>query len=444
MNRETIFIEIPQKLRKQLELPEDRSKFTFYEVLGLPVSFDPDELHKSLLHRRLLLDRLKYNPTYKEMAAETLKSLELAAETLRKSDSRIEYDKILKEATEERIKSGREEYLDLIKPTLVENKLSKEQKKGLIEYAGTYGLSRDQGWSLLNKFSESERPAPVPIASPPELAAPLQAYEQSPAYRMLHEKNKPLLEEMKRLKCSYCGFENSKTHLFCRCGALLRGKMICMDCRIVFPGPAAECPVCEKESKFILPLPDKDIGPALEYIQKLMELEEYDKAGTALKDILKTRPEKQEFKEVKKKLDAILEEKSRQKEIQRLIESAKEDIGKSDYRQARKKLVEVYSSGTCSLDDRYLLDEVHERIKSTGRKKALTFLIPAIIFILGGVGAFIFSGEELIWAKIGIVVIALGLLLLLVSTGYFIVVFADNGKYKKLLKKSDSSGSSEV
>lgn len=98
------------------------------------------------------------------------------------------------------------------------------------------------------------------------------------------------MEQLDNLRCSCCGKENPVTHLICSCGSLMRGKMICLGCSLLFSIKDSQCPNCGKESQVMLEPSEGDLLKIHNNIQAQTDRQENDIAMNTCRDILEILP----------------------------------------------------------------------------------------------------------------------------------------------------------
>ncbi|MBN1900261.1 hypothetical protein JW926_02915 [Candidatus Sumerlaeota bacterium] len=307
-NRENLFLRLSPRLRKQLEILADKDDYSFYEALGLPnQDLTEDDLTRSINRARDLLERLKFHPQYKDESRIILDRLIQAVEILGNPETKLQYDKALLSWLQEGENRQKDRFRHLIEITSEGQPLGPEQKTTLLLYAQQMKIDGETARSILDSYPEQDRESLIPAASPPRLTAPIPRYMETPAFRIILQKSEPLLAGLSTLRCSNCHKENPMTHLVCSCGSLMRGKMICLGCALLFSIKNSQCPGCEKDSHLTLELKQEDIRNIHHYIQHQMDLQQYETALNACRDIMEIHPGDPKTKTIMRDLRKILE-----------------------------------------------------------------------------------------------------------------------------------------
>lgn len=298
LNSENLFIRLSSRIRKQLEIHEEKDKYSYYEALGLNRDFSPDDLTRSINRSRELLERLKFHTQYKDEALSALQTIYQAAEILNNPVKKIQYDTSLQTYYEKWGNKERDKFRYLVEITLQGEQPGPEQKKSLLSYAIQRKIEIESARSILDSFGSQDQDSPLLLASPPHLTAPIPRFMDTPAFQIILQKSEPLLTELSRLGCSGCGKENPITHLICSCGSLMRGKMICLGCAFLFSITDSQCPSCGKESRVMLELTEEDLLKIYKNIQIQIDRREIEVAMNTCRNLLEILPGEQKIRTI--------------------------------------------------------------------------------------------------------------------------------------------------
>jgi hypothetical protein len=290
MNEEKLFIRLFPRIRKQLEILEEKDEYSYYETLGLNRDFSPDDLTRSINRSRELLERLKFHPQYKDESQAVLERLFQAVEILDNPATRMQYDAALQTFYQEGKDRQNDKFRHLVEITLQGERVGPAQKKALLSYAIQRKIEIESAQSILDSFASQDQDSALLVASPPRLSAPIPRFMETPAFQIILHKSQPFMEQLYNLRCSCCGKENPVTHLICSCGSLMRGKMICLGCSLLFSIKDSQCPNCGKESQVMLEPSEGDLLKIHNNIQAQTDRQENDIAMNACRDILEILP----------------------------------------------------------------------------------------------------------------------------------------------------------
>jgi len=290
MEKFNLFITIPPRIRKQLEISIDNDKLNYFEALGLSSEFTGENLSHSLNRSKLLLERLKYHPQYKEEAARVYKQLMSSSSILGNPQMRKEYEEALEQYRKLILEKKTERYKNLVKLSCTGDTLFEGEKNTLILYAQQRKIDIKTAEIFLSHYSTGKGAGDTPLAKPPHLTAPIPRYLETPAFQILVKKTEPILVEREFWICSNCEKQNVVTWLFCTCGSLMRGKMICPDCAVLFRATLSECPLCKKESLVMVELKQEDIPLVHSHIKSLSEKGKFEEAIRSCRDLLDIIP----------------------------------------------------------------------------------------------------------------------------------------------------------
>jgi hypothetical protein len=341
MNEESIFISLHPKIRKQLELQQDKDLLTYYEALNLTRDFTPDELEHFLNRARELLSHLRFHPQFRDEAASASQKIVHVAETLRNPGSRSQYDTQLRKYEEDILSQIMEHFRHLVDATAKGGGLTTSQKDVLLSYASTRDISQEDARHVIDSCQSILEPAAFILASPPRLTAPLPRYLETEAFQILLKKSTPILEQLNTFRCGLCNATVPVTHLACPCGALMRGKLFCPDCGSLFSHTSPQCPFCAKESNIMVELSEEDVPNVYKHIETLISREEFLSALATCKDLLMIRPSDQHVRTLREKTEGIISQKNVQTYSANLLQEALKAREKGQYYLAYRKFLQA-------------------------------------------------------------------------------------------------------
>jgi tetratricopeptide (TPR) repeat protein len=380
MNNEELFISISDKIRKQLEITKNNNPFSYYEILGLNETSSLEDIEKHLSRSRELLDRLKYTPQFKDEAANAMKFLEKVEETLNIPEKRSGYDLKLKEYF--KVISGKktEKFQKIVALSLADGKLSASSKKSLLGYASYMNIPEKIANLIFGHYPETNEDYSRPIAKPPELSAFIPHYLETKAFQILLDNAIPLVKELKSFHCSGCNKTVSVTHLICNCGSILRGKMICIECAMLFSTKLTECPSCGKESKLFLKLDEEDISNIYKIIKKLCIKGESCKSLRACKDLLEIKPGEKEARNMLPDLEKKAKKETDRKKAQKQMEKGIDEFKNGNFKKALKILLETEKTYPLSDEAKKAIGHSALKISEKYKKKYKKYSGIGLIF----------------------------------------------------------------
>ena len=382
MNEESIFISLHPKIRKQLELQQDKDLLTYYEALNLTRDFTPDELEHFLNRALELLSHLRFHPQFRDEAASASQKIAHVAETLRNPVLRSQYDIKLRQYEEDILSRIMEHFRQLVDATAKGGGLTTSQKDVLLSYASTRDISQEDARRAIDSRQSIQEPAAFILASPPRLTAPLPRYLETEAFQILLKKSTPILEQLNTFRCGRCNATVPVTHLACPCGALMRGKLFCPDCGSLFSHTSPQCPICAKESNIMVELSEEDVPNVYKHIETLISREELLSALATCKDLLTIRPSDQHVKTLRENAECLNSKKNVQTYSTNLQKEALKAREKGQYHLAYRKF--LLSSAYAPLPDSAIqnLKDIVITLKKKAQRLSWAFLLSGIIMLL--------------------------------------------------------------
>jgi hypothetical protein len=382
MNGESIFISLHPKIRKQLELQQDKKLLTYYEALNLTRNFTPDELEHFLNRALELLSHLRFHPQFRDEAASASQKIAHVAETLRNPGLRSQYDIKLRQYEEDILSRIMEHFRQLVDATAKGGGLTTSQKDVLLSYASTRDISQENARHVIDSRQSIQEPAAFILASPPRLTAPLPRYLETEAFQILLKKSTPILEQLNTFRCGRCNATVPVTHLACPCGALMRGKLFCPDCGSLFSHISPQCPFCAKESNIMVELSEEDVPNVYKYIETLISREELPSALATCKDLLTIRPSDQHVKTLRENAEDLTSKKNVQTYSTDLQQEALKAREKGQYYLAYQKF--LLSSSYAPLPDSAIqnLKDIVITLEKKAQRLSRAFLLSGIIMLL--------------------------------------------------------------
>lgn len=290
MSNEKLFLYLPPKIAKQLDLSLDKDEWNFYEILNIPAASNNDEIGRALNRSLELLSRLKYNPHFKEDSASVSQKLGEVAKILCDPQARSEYDARLNQHLSRLLEKKIESFRQLIEATAKYGTISENEKMVLHQYAMIRGVPKNEAHSILDSLSISGDTTQSIIAPPPTLTATLPRYLEEEAFQLSLKKMLPVFDSINTFQCGNCGSKSPVTLIACECGSLLRGKVFCLQCNALYSPMKEKCPGCGNESNLIVSLSTEEVSLVRKRIESLMNHGEYVAAGVACKDLLLVKP----------------------------------------------------------------------------------------------------------------------------------------------------------
>ena len=423
MNRESLFISLSAKIRKHLELTDDQEKFTYYEALNIKETFSIEELFRALGRAKELLERLKYHPTYKNEAEDVSNQFLMAAEVLKNPKTRKEYDQNLAIHQEQMKKKKSGHFAKIVSITAGSRGLTEDQRKDLYAYAPFWNIDSDEASFLIDDQPDSEESTSQPLASPPSLTAPSPKYWETVGFQRLLKQNAPLLRKITELRCSGCGKRTPVSFLHCSCGALMRGKIICMECGALLPHTSSECPECGRESNLMLALSEKDIQKVYKAIDGYIDQKKYESAQQMGKDLLAIRPGDQTAHVLLSSIKKHIPHARAKKDKHHLEQEALNAWNHNKTFEACKKLVRASQIASLSEEGMRILEQASQIVIKTRKKISFFFLLLGIILLIMGVAG---MGVGVFWESVNVILagiagVAVSLPLLIVGIIYYIL-----------------------
>lgn len=382
MNGESIFISLHPKIRKQLELQQDKDLLTYYEALNLTRDFTPDELEHFLNRARELLSHLRFHPQFRDEAASASQKIAHVAETLRNPVLRSQYDIKLRQYEKDILSRIMEQFRQLVDATAKGGGLTTSQKNVLLSYASTRDISQEDARRVIDSRQSIQEPAAFILASPPHLTAPLPRYLETEAFQILLKKSTPILEQLNTFRCGRCNATLPVTHLACPCGALMRGKLFCPDCGSLFSHTSPQCPICAKESNIMVELSEEDVPNVYKYIETLISREELLSALATCKDLLTIRPSDQHVKTLRENAEDLTSKKNVQTYSANLQQEALKAREKGQYYLAYQKF--LLASSYAPLPDSAIqnLKDIVITLEKKAQRLSKDSLLSGIIMLL--------------------------------------------------------------
>ncbi len=290
MINEKLFIHLPPKIAKQLELASDKDEWNYYEILNLAPDSNNYDIERALNRALDLLSRLKYNPHFKDDASRVSQMLETIAKVLREPLARSEYDAQLNQHTARLLEKKNKAFRQLIQATAQYEKISTSEKDILLQYASKRDVPKEEAQSILDSIPITEDTARSMIAFPPILTATLPRYLEEEAFQLSLKKLLPQFNSINEFQCGNCGSKRPAAHIACECGSLLRGKVFCLQCKTLYSPMMEKCPDCGNESNLMVSLLPEDVSLVRKRIEILMSQDKCIAASTACKDLLFVKP----------------------------------------------------------------------------------------------------------------------------------------------------------
>jgi len=381
MNGESIFISLHPKIRKQLELQQDKDLLTYYEALNLTRDFSPDELEHSLNRALELLSHLRFHPQFRDNAASATQTITLAAETLRNPISRAKYDSQLKQYEEDAGNRIIEHFRQLIDATALGGGLTTSQKDVLVNYASIRNISQENARRIIDSRKSIQEDTVFTLASPPRLNAPLPRYLETEAFQILLKKSNPILEQLNAFLCGRCKATVPVTHLACPCGALMRGKLFCPDCGSLFSHTSPQCPFCAKESNVLVELSEEDVPNVYKHIETLISREEFLPALATCKDLHTIRPSDKHVKTLREKTEGMTSKKNVQTYSDSLQQEALKAREKGQRHLAYQKFLQASSYAPLPNSAIQNLGDIVITLEKKAQRLSRMFLISGIIML---------------------------------------------------------------
>ncbi len=391
MVAKSLFISLSPKLRKQLDLPAEKDEFSFYEALGISRNFSLEDLSRALNRSKELLERLKYNPKYRDEAAAILEHLHAAAEVLRNPAKRYEYDTAL-QVYFEAIKSRKlAKFRQIVELTTNAGGLSPVQKQSLFQFAAERDIKADDAHFIIDLLPTVAQTDAPPMATPPRLIAPVPLYQDTQAFTLILKKSSKRLNDLITLRCFRCDKPIPITHLACGCGALMRGKLVCLDCAALLPRDAEYCPTCGKEPQVMLELTPADISAIHRAIKSFTSRRKYCAAFEMCKDLLAVKPGDEDATAMHDDLAAKCRE---ERQIREALKVQKDGLlAWQNHNPSRTYQLLITASEKINLSD----EAAFALQKAAGQLEKRMRRITIILFIVGGLFALIGIASFFIW-----------------------------------------------
>ncbi len=438
MNIENIYIRMSEKIRKQLGLPEGRERFSYYEVLRLKPQFKTSDLEKALVYSREQLEHLKYHPQLRDEAATVMALISEAGRVLGDERLRVQYDALLL-GDHDHVQSREEEdFRGFVLAAAEGGSLSINQKKRLILYSESRGLARDRAWDALDEIPNGEENREAPIAMPPRLMSPIPAYMDTPAFDLLLKQSNPILNRIVFVTCSNCRVKMPISRLVCRCGALLRGKLICLASSTVFPIMAGECPECGQESKLLLELTQDDMPLVYETLEHLEKTGRYGQALVLCDDLANASVGDKALRERRDAIKQKAEEERNRGELEKGMDSIRAMASLGHWRDARAALLDMHSRQGLSEEGMALLFEASKLCYRQSLRRGWMFpLIGAGIFLAGGLLFYFGTGEGVtVMILSGLGICGASLLLILAGLVFLVRALLYRRTYERIWRRN--------